>query len=1696
MKLKFMNVDTLFKSFLLFQLLAICNFNAKGQTPASLPFEDTFSASANEWTIVNGSATNKWHIGTAARTNNNSIYISNNNGTANAYSVGSISTVHFYKDFTLPANAVDLSIDFDLNVQGENGWDFVNVYTAPSTVTPVANSYPSGTNVTTLLNQKSFSSSWERMSLTGSVTALAGTTVRVIFTWRNDGSGGTQPPAAIDNINISVSTCGKPTAVNTISTSSNSATIGWTPFSGTTQYEYYYSTSNTVPGSTTTPSGSATGSSVVIGSLTPNTQYYVWVRSACSPTEKSAWTNVHNFRTECLTAALPLSEAFTSGSLPSCWSNYNTNNSTNSNAFWKFNATGDYGTNNNGRPGGSYAMVDASTDYTGITRVVLESPTLDASALTNPMVRFDWYKFHATSSTSNVIITAYDNNRLSVEVFNGTTWNVVFSDTSNLKAWRNVEISLGASYAINNLKVRFIVNKNTGTNPYFHDDILLDDVSLIETPLCNRPTLITMLSSTNVSAQIGFTAPLVVPANGYEYYYSTTNTAPTVTTTPSGTTTTNPFTINSLTPNTTYYLWMRSVCSAVEKSEWSSSISFSTKHLLATPMTQPFATNGVVPTGWNTSGWTINTTTAISTNTGNNTIALYKNVLSVSTNSTFTTTNFGPVNPNEEFSYDYITNNYYSPYGAAGTNSGYFKVYISTDWGSTWTLFDSVRNSSSNQWTKITKPLTPYVGQIVSFKFETNWIVGDYYYGFDNFKIDIPAACGVPTVVTNTAVTQNSATISWNAPTIAPLGYEYYLSTTNTAPTATTTPTVSNITGTSIVIPSLTSNTTYYVWVRSMCTGNLTSDWSNATSFKTKLVVPTPALEAFATTASPAGWTTTAWTIGTTTANTSNSGNTTNALYKNVYSTTTNGNFSTVSFGPINANEQLTYEYLTNNWSSPYSPAGPSSGYYKLYISTDYGNNWTLFDSVRNSNSAQFTLKTNSLAAYVGQIVTFKVESNWISGDYYLTFDNFKIDVPPTCFPPTGVQTDLVTQNSAEISWSAPTVGNPSLYEYYISTSATVPTRTTTPTATNITTLNTIIPSLISNTTYRVWVRSNCGGNDVSDWTNATTFTTKLVEPTPHLQPFTATPNGWDINGWTVGTRSGLTGNPGNVLYKNVYSNTTNGTFTSVNYGPINANEFLSFDYKNPDYYNPYAPVGDSSGYFKVFVSTDWGTNWTLLDSVANSNDTAWTTKSYNLNSYTGQIISFKVETTWIDEDYNLGFDNFNIEPNPCASFSVNLGNDTAICNGQTLTLDAAHPGATYLWSNNATTQSITVSTSGTYWVQVTDGTCSANDTIVVTVNPLPVVNLGNDTTLCNNATITLDAGNVGATYLWSTNATTQTITASATGNYWVQVSNGNCTSTDTILINIINTLPLNIGADTNICEGSSLTLSIDTTRGGGQYLWSTQDTSLSITVDTGGIYWASYTAQGCTTSDTISVGVHILPSLDLGNDTAICNGDSILLNASNNGATYLWNDNSTDSTLLVTNTGTYYVTVTNSNNCSITDTITVDIQDLPSADSIIATAGNNGLYNFAVANANNVNNYTWNFGDSNTGSGATTTHTYSANGTYNVSVVISNDCGDTTITKSIIVDNLSIKNLVNDNSVKLYPNPTNKNITIALSDADNHIEKVIVYNILGQEIIQKAFDMPSQTATIDLEQLASGVYQIMIFTDKGFSLKKIEKID
>lgn len=161
------------------------------------------------------------------------------------------------------------------------------------------------------------------------------------------------------------------------------------------------------------------------------------------------------------------------------------------------------------------------------------------------------------------------------------------------------------------------------------------------------------------------------------------------------------------------------------------------------------------------------------------------------------------------------------------------------------------------------------------------------------------------------------------------------------------------------------------------------------------------------------------------------------------------------------------------------------------------------------------------------------------------------------------------------------------------------------------------------------------------------------------------------------------------------------------------------------------------------------------------------------------------------------------------SSLQVDLGNDTTVCSGKSLQLDAASSsGDSYLWQDGATGVNYPVSLAGKYWVDVFKNGCKETDTILVAYAALPNVTLGNDTTVCNNSTLVLNAGVPGSLqYAWQDGSVANTYTVSQPGQYWVHVSNSGCKNSDTIQVVYARPPVIDLGRDTTLCEGSFLSL-------------------------------------------------------------------------------------------------------------------------------------------------------------------------------------------------------------------------------------------------------------------------------------------------
>ncbi|MFN3940085.1 MAG: gliding motility-associated C-terminal domain-containing protein, partial [Chitinophagales bacterium] len=201
----------------------------------------------------------------------------------------------------------------------------------------------------------------------------------------------------------------------------------------------------------------------------------------------------------------------------------------------------------------------------------------------------------------------------------------------------------------------------------------------------------------------------------------------------------------------------------------------------------------------------------------------------------------------------------------------------------------------------------------------------------------------------------------------------------------------------------------------------------------------------------------------------------------------------------------------------------------------------------------------------------------------------------------------------------------------------------------------------------------------------------------------------------------------------------------------------------------------------------------------------------------------------------------------------VSLGPDKALCEGQSFTFNAFTPGAdSYLWSTGSTLPTLTISTSGTWWVEVTVGNCVDRDTVSANYFPAPVIDFGPDTTVCGiGETILLDATTPGATYLWHDGSTGPTFLITTDGLYFVTVSLGGCQDKDSLAVNYSTYPTVDIGKDFGLCPEQNVTLEAGPNTF--IYLWSDGSTSNTFTITTPGTYWVDVNSNGCVTRDSIT---------------------------------------------------------------------------------------------------------------------------------------------------------------------------------------------------------------------------------------------------
>lgn len=305
------------------------------------------------------------------------------------------------------------------------------------------------------------------------------------------------------------------------------------------------------------------------------------------------------------------------------------------------------------------------------------------------------------------------------------------------------------------------------------------------------------------------------------------------------------------------------------------------------------------------------------------------------------------------------------------------------------------------------------------------------------------------------------------------------------------------------------------------------------------------------------------------------------------------------------------------------------------------------------------------------------------------------------------------------------------------------------------------------------------------------------------------------------------------------------------------------------------------------------------------------------------------------------------------------LPSDTNYCVGTPLVLDAG-PAPNWTWNTAATTQSITVNDSGTYIVTVTDTFCGSPFTIsdtVVVERHIPIKpDLGPDRTFCQDTAqvfTLLPSDGFDEVYWGSASVHNPTASFSFNGDLRVTTIDTNgCQARDTVTLNAIWPPYPGLSAQYSFCDGDSVFLNTFQTTA--QLNWSTGDTTPAIYVKTPGQVSVIASENGCVQYDTALVNQVFPPVVNLGVDTSICSGDSLLLTIGNANGNPFWSTGQFGlDSIYVTQADTYDVQVY-LYPCLSEDTIIVQHLPTPvvqlgndsvfcSGDSILLDAGNPG---------------------------------------------------------------------------------------------------------------------------------------------------------
>ncbi len=467
-------------------------------TPVDIPFSTNFS-NPTEWAFNNGNCSNHWTIRAVSDTAN-ALFITTNNNTP-GYNTGSVSVVSAEKLFTIGTTA-ELEISFDVQIGGDENFDYLKVFFAP-----VDETYPASTSLTTTyasatfntyavnftdyLQYSGYTSLPYKFNLTQGntvhVTVVmpnpnanpdANSTAKLVFLWKNDHNSGVQPGAIVRNVSIAPLACPAPTNLSVMNITGTSADISWSAAGTEDNWILEYKASGDANWTSVQVSGTPTYS---LSGLTVGTPYQLRVQTVCNVDVQSLWISTM-FTTFCdAVTTFPFTEDFEhNGLLPDCWSQEYVYN----NIDWAFQAGGhNNGYIHNAHSGSYNAFFFAESNDGLTTRLV--TPLLDLSGMTEAYVTL-WYAQQVWGNNQDQLFVYYRSNP-------NDPWQMLTLYYGTINTWTKDSLDLPNLSATYQLAFVGVANYGYG--------VLLDDITIDGSntpPVITDPTVLTIAAS-NVS---------------------------------------------------------------------------------------------------------------------------------------------------------------------------------------------------------------------------------------------------------------------------------------------------------------------------------------------------------------------------------------------------------------------------------------------------------------------------------------------------------------------------------------------------------------------------------------------------------------------------------------------------------------------------------------------------------------------------------------------------------------------------------------------------------------------------------------------------------------------------------------------------------------------------------------------------------------------------------------------------------------------------------------------------------------------------------------------------------------------------------------------------------------------------------------------------------------------------------------------